>query len=124
MMKKNYDGSVEINHNPNWPRIPDHPYKILIIGVSESGKTKILLSLIKHQRPDADTSLARCYLYIKDPFESKCRLLIHRRDFTVPKTIRLNAMHYFITKIPDKRELQQIALNHSSNILFKDFMKL
>ena len=124
MMKKNLNGSVEINHNPNWPRIPDHPYKILIIGVSESGKTKILLSLIKHQRPDADTSLTQCYLYIKDPFESKCRLLFHRRDFTVPKTIRLNAMHYFITKIPDKRELQQIALNHSSNILFKDFMKL
>ena len=42
----------------------------------------------------------------------------------MPKTIRLNATHYFIIKIPNKRELQQIASNHSSDIDFKDFMKL
>ena len=34
MMMKNYDESIEINHNPNWPCIPNHPYKILIIGGS------------------------------------------------------------------------------------------
>ena len=28
-MMKNYDKSVEINKNPNWPYIPDHPYRIL-----------------------------------------------------------------------------------------------
>ena len=44
--------------------------------------------------------------------------------FKVPKTIRLNATHYFIIKIPNKRELQQIASNHSSDIDFKDFVKL
>ena len=44
--------------------------------------------------------------------------------FKVPKTIRLNATHYFIMKFPNKRELQQIASNHSSDIDFKDFMKL
>ena len=44
--------------------------------------------------------------------------------FRVPKTIRLNATHYFIMKIPNKKELQQIASNHLSNIDFKDFMKL
>ena len=42
----------------------------------------------------------------------------------MPKTIRPNATHYFIMKIPDKRELQQIASNHASDIKFKDFMKL
>ena len=42
----------------------------------------------------------------------------------MPKTIRLSAAHYFIMKIPNKRELQQIASNHSSDIDFKDFMKL
>ena len=44
--------------------------------------------------------------------------------FQMPKTIRLNATHYFIMKIPNKREPQQIALNHSSDIGFKDFMKV
>ena len=42
----------------------------------------------------------------------------------MPKTIRLNATHYFIMKIPNKIDLQQIASNHSSDIDFKDFMKL
>ena len=45
--------------------------------------------------------------------------------FKVPnKDIRLNSTHLFIMKIPNKRELQQIALNHSSDIDFKDFMKI
>ena len=43
--------------------------------------------------------------------------------FKVPKTTRLNATH-FITNIPNKRELQQVASNHSPDIDFKDFMKL
>ena len=42
----------------------------------------------------------------------------------VPKTMRLNATHYFNMKIPNKRELQQIASSHSSDIDFKDFVKL
>ena len=42
----------------------------------------------------------------------------------MPKTIRLNATHYFIRKIPNKRELLQIASNHLSDIDFKDFKKL
>ena len=52
-MMKNYDQSVKINLNPNWPNIIDHPYRILIIGGSaESRKTNALLNLIKNQRPD------------------------------------------------------------------------
>ena len=44
--------------------------------------------------------------------------------FKVPKDVRLNSTHFFIMKIPNKRELQQIALNHSSDIDFKDSMKI
>ena len=44
--------------------------------------------------------------------------------FRVPKDIRLNPTHFFIMKISNIRELQQIALNHSSDIDFKDFMKI
>ena len=49
---------------------------------------------------------------------------ISQSYFKVPKAIRLNATHYFIIKIPNERELQQIASNHSSDIDFKDFIKL
>ena len=192
---KNYGQSVKINHTLNWSYIPDHPYRILIVGGSRSDNT----NLVKHQKPDSD----KTYSYVKDPFESKYQLLINGKEkvgieilkilkgsidysqtnedvhenledynptkkrrvlivfddiighnesnkklypivtelflrrknalfcfflsqsyFKVPKTIRLNGTHYFITKIPNKRELQQVASNHSPDTDFKDFMKL
>ena len=51
-------------------------------------------------------------------------VFITQSDFKVPKDVRLNSAHFFIMKIPNKRELQQIALNHSSDINFKDFTKI
>ena len=42
----------------------------------------------------------------------------------VPKDVRLNTTHFFITTVPNKRELQQIALNYSSDISSKDFVKI
>ena len=51
---KSYDKLVEINPNPNCLYIPDHPYRILIIGGSRLGKTNVLLILIKHQQPHVD----------------------------------------------------------------------
>ena len=71
-MMKNYDQSVEINNNPNWSCIPDHRFRILVIGGWGSGKTNVLLNLIKHQQPDID----KIYLYVKDPFGSTYQLLI------------------------------------------------
>ena len=195
----NFDGYVtenETKHNKNWPYTPDHPYRILIIGGSGSGKTNVLLNLIENQ-PDID----KIYLYAKDPYEAKYQYLINKREgvgidhfndpkafveysndmrdvyknideynidkehkilivfddiiadiitnkklnsivtelfirgrklnislvfitqsyFKVPKDVRLNTTHFFITKIPNKRELQQIAINHSSGISTKDF---
>ena len=51
-------------------------------------------------------------------------VFISQSYFKVPKTIRLNATYYFFMKISNKRELQQITSNHSSDIGFKDFSKL
>ena len=189
----------KINHNPNWPYIPDHPYRILIVSGSESGKTNTLLNLINNQ-PD----IHKIYLYAKDPYEDKYQILIKKREsvglkhfidpkafieysndmhdvyenindynpdkenkisivfddmiadmidnkklnsivtelfirgrklnisfvfimqsyFKVPKDVRLNTTHFFIMKIPNKRELQQIAIDHSSNINTKVFIKI
>ena len=67
---KNYDQSIEINHNPNWSYIPDYRYGILIIGGSGW-----LLNLIKHQRPDID----KTYLYVQGRFGWKYHLLINGR---------------------------------------------
>ena len=194
-----YTNENKIKHNPNWPYIPDHPYRILIIGSSGSGKTNALLNPINKQ-PDID----KIYLYAKDPFEAKYQFLINKRKsvrlehfndpkafieysndmqdvyeninennidkeskilivfddmiahmnnnkklnsivtelfvrsrklnislvfitqsyFKIPEEVRLNTTHFFIMKISNKRELQQIALNHSSDIDFKNFLKI
>ena len=50
-------------------------------------------------------------------------VFITQSYFKMPKDVRLNSIHFFIMKIPNKRELQQIALNHSSDIDIKGFMK-
>ena len=69
----NYINENKTEHNPKWPHIPDHPYRILIVGGSGSGKTNALLNLINNQ-PGID----KLYLYIKDPYEAKYKYLIHR----------------------------------------------
>ena len=51
-------------------------------------------------------------------------VFITQSYFKVPKDVRLNSIYFFIMKIPNKRELQQIVLNHSSDIDFKDFIKI
>ena len=70
-----YTNGNKIEHNSKWPYIPDHPYRILIIGGSGSGKTNALLNLINNQ-PDID----KIYLYAKDPYETKYQYLINNRE--------------------------------------------
>ena len=70
-----YTNENKRKHNTYWPYIPDHPYRILIIGGSGSRKTKALLNLINNQ-PDID----KIYLYAKDPYEDKYQFLIKKRE--------------------------------------------
>ena len=194
-----YTNKNRIKHNPNWLYIPDHPYRILIIRGSGTGKINALLNLI-HNQPDID----KIYLYAKDPYEDKYQYLINKREsvglkhfndpkafieysndmhdvyknidnynlnkenkilivfddmiadmisnkklnsivtelfirctklnislafisqsyFKVPKDVRPNTTHFFIMKIPNRIELQQIAISHSSDIDFKDFINI
>ena len=51
-------------------------------------------------------------------------VFITQSYFSVPKDVRLNSTHYLIMKINKKRESQNIAINHSADIDFKDFIKI
>ena len=67
-------------HNPNWPKTPDDPYRIQITRGPGSGKTNSLFDLIR-QQPDIN----KVYLYAKDPYEAKCQFLINKRKSTGSK---------------------------------------
>ena len=82
----NFDDVVKENIkevNPNWPQIPDYPYRILVILGSGSEKSNSFFNLI-NQQPDID----KIYLYTKDPFEAKYQFLITKREDV--GTIHLN----------------------------------
>ena len=76
-----YPNENKTKHNLNWPYIPDHPYRILIIGDSGSAKTNALLNLIEDQ-PDNE----KIYSYTKDPYEDKYqRESVGLKHFNDPK---------------------------------------
>ena len=70
-----YPNENKTEHSLKRPYIPDHPYRILMIGGSGSGKTNALLNLINNQ-PD----IAKIYLYAKDSYESKYQFLFNKRE--------------------------------------------
>ena len=74
----NLDSSTNENnkkHNEQWPNIPDHPYRIIIIGGSGSGKTNALINLINEQN-----NIDKIYLYARDLSEPKYEYLIKKRE--------------------------------------------
>ena len=60
-------------HTPNWPQIPDYPYRFSIIGDSGSGKRTSLFNLLSHH-----PNINKIYLYGKDPYEAKYQLLTNK----------------------------------------------
>ena len=76
----NFDGYPNENKtecNENWPYILDHPYRILIIGGSGSGKANTLLNLINNQ-----SDINKKYLHEKHPYQAKYQFLISKREST------------------------------------------
>ena len=72
-----YTNENKTEHNLRLPSIPDYPYRIIIVGGSESWKTNASLNLINNQ-PDSD----KIYLYAKDPYEVKYQYLINNCEKT------------------------------------------
>ena len=96
---------------------------------------RILISTTQTEKEKFDEIIAgiiankKFQAIIKELFIS-CRklkislLFITRSYFSAPKDVRLNTTHYLIMKINNKRELQNIAINHSADIDYNDFIKV
>ena len=102
----------------------------MITTQQEKEKTRKRKKLIVFDYVIADImSNKRLQAIVKKLF-IRCRKLnislvfISQSYFSVSKDVRLNSTHYLIMKINSKRELQNIAINHSADIDYKDFMKI
>ena len=92
----------------NWPYVLDHPYRILIIGGSGSGKTNVLLNLIENQ-PDID----KIYLYAKDLYEAKYQYLINKREGV--RIDHFNDLKAFIEYSNDTRDVYKNIDEYNPN---------
>ena len=93
---------------------PDKENKILIVFddmIADMINNKKLNSIVTE-------------LFIRGRKTNISLVFITQSYFKVPKDVRLNTAHFFIMKIPNRRELQQIAINHSSDINTKDFINI
>ena len=63
-------------------------------------------------------------LFIRSRKTNISLVFISKSHFFVPKNVRLNCMHYYIMKISNQIELSNIAQNHTSDIVYKDFLKM
>ena len=95
--------------------------------MSETEKKKVLI-VFDDMIADIMTN-KKFQLIIKELF-IRCRKInsllafITQSYFSVPKDVRLNSTHYLIRTVNNKRELQNIAINHSADIDYKDFIKI
>ena len=101
--------------------------KILNEGYNPNKKQKMLIvfdDMILDMLSNKKRNPIGTELFIRERKLEFSLAFITQSYFAVPKNIRLNSTHYFVMKIPNKRELQQIAFNHSLDIDFQDFMNL
>ena len=110
-----YANENKTEHNLKWPYIPDHPWRVVIIGGSRSGKANALLNLINNQ-PDID----KIYVHCKVPYGAKHQFLINKRENT-----GLNLFNGSKTFIEYSNDMQDVHKNIDERkilIIFDDMI--
>ena len=80
--------------------------------------------MISHAMSDKKAQQILKDLFIRCRKLNICLCFLMQSYFSVPKDVRLNCTHYILFKLNDKRELQNIAINHSADIDYNDFIKI
>ena len=96
------------DYNPNRKRKILIIFDDMIVGIMTNKKFQVIIKELSIRCRKLNISL----------------VFITQSYFSVPKDVRLNSTHYFIMKINNRKELQNIAINQSADIDYKDFMKL
>ena len=104
------DDMHDVYRNINYYN-PDKKNKVLIVF------DDMIADMINNKKLDSIVA----ELFIRGRKLNVSLVFITQSYFKVPKDARLNTTHFFIAKIPNRRELQEIATNHSSDISTKDF---
>ena len=99
---------------------PDEENKILIVFDDWLLMIDMIADMIHNKNLDSVVT----ELFIRARKLSISLVFITQSYFKVPKSARLNTTHFFIAKIPNKREIKEIAQNHSSDIKTEDFINI
>ena len=100
-------------HNSNWPKIPEHPYRILIIGGTGSGKTSELFNLIKQQNDDDYSIIDKVCLYAKIYLKQNINIL-----FSKYKNKDLKDVKDPNTYIEYANNMQGVYKNIDDNVMY------
>ena len=90
-------------------------------------KRKVLIifdDMISHVMSDKKAQQVLTDLFIRCRKLNISLCFLTQSYFSVPKDVRLNCTHYIVFKLHNKRELQNIAINHSADIDYEDFIKI
>ena len=121
-LKNLKDQNAFIEHNNIMDDIYDD-----IEDYNKKRKRKVLIvfdDMISHVMSNKKAQQVLKELFIKCRKLNMSLCFLTQSYFSVPKDVRLNCMHYIIFKLNNKRELQNIAINHSADIDYKDFVKI
>ena len=130
LIKKRKDAAIKHLNDPNafieCSNAMDDVYEN-IHDYNPSRKRKILIifdDMITEIMKNKKIQTIKKELFIRCRKLNISLIFITQSYFSVPKDVRLNSTHYLILKINNKRELQNIAINHSADIDYQDFIKV
>ena len=130
MIKKREDAGIKHLNNLNTFIECSNTLDNVYENINDYNRIRKSKKLIVFDDMIADIMTNKKFQTIIKELFIRCRKLnislvfITQSYFSVPKDVRLNSTHYLIMKINNKRELQNIAINHSADIDYKDFMKI
>ena len=130
LIKKREDSGIKHLNNPNTFTECSNTMDDVYENINDYNSSRKRKILIVFDDMIADIMTNKKFQAIIKELFIRCRKLnislvfITQSYFSVPKDVRLNTTHYFIMKINNKRELQNIAINHSSDIDYQDSKKI
>ena len=130
LINKREKAGIKFNDDPNAFIECSNSMDDVLSNIEDYNKKRrrkvsiIFDDIISHVMSDKNAQKILKYLFIRCRKLNISKCFLTQSYFSVPKDVRLNCTHYILFKLNNRRELQNIAINHSADIDYKDFIKI